>query len=1312
MTFRCLVTACVVGFMGIVANAEVLISEGCDTASDYAGAAASGSGLLGSFPKAFTTSVGLAGGKWSGYGSQPRAFARTLPLPEGFESKGDACVGMNRGSNATAHRWAYLQLMEGKLKVPVGTTLYFRGLISIDKGAATMLTTASNNTIGSGNSFGFCLVPRPGTYGAEGGTPIGLANNIGFYYWKNSTGKQSLSVRVTDAAKTSQSQRLMDDISTPTTDGPNDGNTYICYAEIKVGAGTDGKEVIRAGTSLVSEYNPSSVTWSDPIEAEIISETAYPTHLAIVGDYCVNGWALMDEFVVGTELSDVLVANAAGSPKLTDATLDGGSGAYTAGASLSLAAATDAGVAAHDGSGIGVKLSAGAVALDGDTPVPFEKSFTDADLAADKTYEIYVYAENDVAMVSNAVGTVYTGPLTLTKVCDANEYQLKPGEVMVSRANADPYPLLVNYTLTSTVEGAAAGKTWETPVAVMIPAGETSATLTLKPIVDATVSEDITVTLSLTEGNYPAGSQTVDLTLVNLVPPAGYNTWVAAKDGLASEASNWSMGVPKATDQILFDGNFSSANCTWDAETDGGPAMTVASWTQRDGYAGKVVVATKYPETSSLFTTFTVTGDMLIDCGGLTQVANDIQKEEYRLNLVVGGDLTVGSAGTIDVTGCGPRGVLPGRTANVYAGDYNVFQKTYGDPKRPYYCGSGNDGAWPSYYKGAGGGAVWIEVAGTATVKGAILSEGSVLNSNMDVFDGKTGNITTSGGSVYLKAAVLAGDGNGRISAKSEYSCNLDNQIGSGGRVAIELTATAYDFETAAVKITANANAKQAGSPGHGTIVIRNPGEENGTLYVLGKYDRTFSYNNCEYTRNQTTSIPAGQIWTFDKVVVGDFGMISVGPDTTLSLPNGWQSVYSKNTASVTDYNKKYACGIIDRGGTFDVPAQNGKHAFKNGNWTFHPTNGYVLDADTEVSGGASLGAMYLSATNTTVLACDVKVAGNLDIKSDGVMNANWGGIGGTGPFANGHYSPFIGNELAQGTGHGGQNALADGNDAYGSFFSPMLPGTASGHADLRYVGGGIIKLEVTGTLNVDGVIQSCSGWNNQYWSDRPSAPGSINITAGALTGSGAIKANGAAGYVGTYPKTSWKTQGPSGGGRVAVRLTGAAATFTDEWVANITAKGVSASGTLKPDTANTNVLYSSAGSVYLQTAAQGEKCGTIIICNDNQPANTAYTPLPADAEADDVRDFRKAELLLTGCGRVRFYDNVTIGHVSLDEGSVIDLNGQEVIASRVKLGSVKLASGTYTADLLTTIAEGYVVDSVGGGTLTLSGDALMIVIH
>ena len=1308
-------TVAVAFTVSFAARATVLLSEGCDTASDYAGVAETGSELLGKLPKSWNASIGLANGKWSGYGSQPRAYLKNLPLPEcfaaaGIESKGAACVGMNRGSNATEHRWAYLGFDE-TLKVADGTTLYFRGLMNIDKGAASMLSKPSSDTIANANSFGFCLCPRPDNFGKDGGTPLGLANNIGFYYWKNTSGKAVVSVRVADAGKNSSSKRLLDGLELPTTDGISADNTVICYAEIKVGQGTDGKEVIRAGAVKVSDYDASSLTWSESFEAEIISDTAYPKHIAIVGDYCVSGWALMDEFIVGTELSDVVVAAAEGAPKLGDAVMSGNNGSYGAGATLSKASATDAGVVAHDGTGPGVTFSVGAVDLGEAASVPFSKAFSADDLTANKTYEIYVYAENDVAIVSNSVGTIYTGALTLTKVRDADEYQRKPGEVTVSRASADPYPLTVNYTLSSTAEGAAEGATWEAPVAVTIPAGAMSATLSLKPIVDANVNEDITVTLALAAGNYMTGTDTVDLVLANLEAPEGYNTWVAAADGLASEAGNWSRGVPTASDNILFDGNFSKANCTWDAGTEGGPSATVATWTQRDGYTGLVTVATQYPEAAGAnFTTLTVTGDMLVDCGTLTQVSNAVQKEEYRLNARIGGNLTVGASGAIDVTGRGPRGVMSGRAENVHAGDQNTFQKTYGDPKRPYYCGSGNNGAWPSSYKGAGGGAIWLEVTGTATVKGKILSEGSLLNSNMETFDGNSGNISTSGGSVYLKAAALVGDGTGLISAKCEYSCIADNKIASGGRIAVELTETAYDFDAASVKIKAHANAKQAGSPGHGTIVIRNPGEENGTLYVLGKYDRTFSYNNCEYTRNQTTSIPAGETWTFDKVVVGDFGMISVGPGSTLALPNGWESVHSKNTASLADNLKKYACGIIDRGGTLDVPAKNGTHTFKNGCWTFHPTAGRVLNADTEVSGGASIGTMYLSAGVDTVLPCDVKVTGDLDIKADGFMNANWGGIGGTTAFSAEHYAPFIANDSVRGSGHGGQNAIATDNVSYGSFFSPSLPGTAAGHADYRYVGGGVIKLEVTGTLNVDGSIQSCSGWDNQYWGDRPSAPGSINITAGALTGSGAIKANGAAGYVGTYPKTGWHTQGPSGGGRVAVRLTGKTAAFDDAWLAKITAKGVTATGTPKSDTVNTNLIYSSAGSVYLQTAKDGEKKGMIYIRNDGKSENVAYTSIPVAAEGDSAEDLRHAAFSLLDCANVRFFDSVTIGRVVAGADSRIDLNGQDVVVAGLKSPAGAVTCGTYSA------AKGnlpsFVSDSVGTGSLTVSGSGFFLVVR
>ena len=1302
---RDVVAACAVGVI-CQSQAEILVSEGCDTTSDYANVGSGGSALLSSFPKAFTANVGLAGSKWSGYGTQPHTYPTTLPLPTCFESagivsKGAACVGMNRGSNATGHRWGYLELEADKLKVADGTTLYFRGLINVDKGGAGMLSKPDSNTIGNGNSFGFGLAPRPSSYGGENGSPMNVANGLGFYYWKNSSGGLVVSVRAVDASGMSSSKRLIDGLAAPTADGVSEDNTIVCYAEVKVGAGTDGKEVIRAGAARVRDYDFTNVTWCEPFESEIISGTAYPTCLHIVGDYCVNGWAVMDEFVVATELSDVIVMAASGSPKVTEASLTGSSGSYTASGVLSAASADDAGVVAHDGSGAGVKFSVGALAFDGETPVPFEKAFAASDLAANRTYEIFTYAENDVALVSNSVGFVYTGALTLTKVRDADEYQCKPGEVTVSRAFADPFPLPVSYTLTSTAEGAASGKTWEAPGSVVIPAGATSATLTLKPMVDAAVDEDITVTLALAPGHYAAGTVPVDLLLKNLVPPEGYNTWVAAADGLASEAVNWSRGVPTASDNILFDGNFSKANCTWDAGTDNGPSPSVASWTQRDGYTGKVAVATLYPEVAgATFTTLTVTGNMTLESGTLTQVANDIQKEEYRLNARIGGNLTVGAGAKIDVTGCGPRGVMSGRAANVHAGDSSTFQKTYGDPKRPYYCGSGNNGAWPSYYKGAGGGAVWLEVAGTATVTGKILSEGSLLNSNMDTFDGTSGNIATSGGSVYLKAAALVGDGTGIISTKSEFGCNSDNQIGSGGRVAVELTGTAYDFDGAAVQLKAHANAKQAGSPGHGTIVVKNPGEANGSLYVLGKHDRTFSYNNCEYTRDQTTAIPKGETWTFDKVVVGDFGMISVGPEATLALPNGWESVHAKNKG--TDNLKKFACGIIDRGGTFVVPAKNGKHLFTNGNWTFHPTAGRVLAGDVEIADGASIGAMYLSASKATVLPCDLKVTGNLTVSSTGYMNAIWGGLGGTSDNAKECYSPFLENNVVLGSGHGGQNARAVGNDAYGSFFKPCLPGTPSGHADCRSVGSGVIKLEVTGTLTVDGKIQTNSGWDGQYWNDRPSAPGSIDITAGSLAGTGTIRADGAAGYVGAYPKSGWKAQGPSGGGRVAVRLTDRNAVFSDAWLAQITAKGASATGTLKSDTEDETIRYSSAGSVYLQMAKDGEKRGTVFIRNDGKVENVAYTPVPSVAEADVAADFKNATFSLLEAGKVRFFSDLQLGGLTVATDSKVDLNGRKVVVKRAKLGAASLSTGKHTAASVQ-LPE-FLEDSVGGGILEVTG--------
>jgi hypothetical protein len=81
------------------------------------------------------------------------------------------------------------------------------------------------------------------------------------------------------------------------------------------------------------------------------------------------------------------------------------------------------------------------------------------------------------------------------------------------------------------------------------------------------------------------------------------------------------------------------------------------------------------------------------------------------------------------------------------------------------------------------------------------------------------------------------------------------------------------------------------------------------------------------------------------------------------------------------------------------------------------------------------------------------------------------------------------------------------------------------------------LKLTVGGTLALDGQIVS-DGYSGGNKGVR-GAGGSINVTAGALTGAGSIHANGLSG---------------ESGGRVAVRLTNSGATF-DDFEGTITAR-------------------------------------------------------------------------------------------------------------------------------------------------------------
>ena len=349
-----------------------------------------------------------------------------------------------------------------------------------------------------------------------------------------------------------------------------------------------------------------------------------------------------------------------------------------------------------------------------------------ASLSADKTYQVSVLAENDSGSDEAVAGTLYTGELKLGATTDANENGLVAGTVAVSRNSNDPFPLTVNYTISSSAPGAAEGTTWSAPTAVTIPAGEKTGYLLVTPLLDSSVTEDVEVTVTLAAGNYeiPAAAAKA-LKIVNLVAPDGYNTWVAATDGLASDGANWSEGhSPKSSEKVLFDGRFSTANCEWDANA----SATVASWTQTNGYTGTVTFKTTFPEADAAFTAFTITGDATLCSGKWTHPAATAATEAlahnyYRLKVSIGGTLTICSGASISVSAKGTwaKSSGGGGIGGSYGGQGN-WGTAFGSLLEPSALGesASTTGNSANLAPAFGGGAVWLEVTGKTVLDGKI----------------------------------------------------------------------------------------------------------------------------------------------------------------------------------------------------------------------------------------------------------------------------------------------------------------------------------------------------------------------------------------------------------------------------------------------------------------------------------------------------------------------------------------------------------------------------------------------------------------
>jgi hypothetical protein len=689
-------------------------------------------------------------------------------------------------------------------------------------------------------------------------------------------------------------------------------------------------------------------------------------------------------------------------------------------------------------------------------------------------------------------------------------------------------------------------------------------------------------------------SDSINVTSVFVVAGSVAYWTGAGTNALASNPANWRDGEqPFHMQTIAFGAEGADKPMTWDLD------IAPGGWVQTN-YNSVVTFNTVYPDAGlGDFTILLINGDVNLQSGSWTHLVNKTG-QFYRLNVRVGGDMAIGPAAAIDVAALGYSQLcLDGGVAKTSAnegGSYGARAGVNGtravDPYGCYYApeepGSGGTGG----QDGRGGGAVKLTVAGTLTHNGVINANGSRNN---------WGHYIPSGGSIWIIAGAI--EGTGTLLSRSQNQ----NYSGSGGRIAVILTGKGADFSAYDLVHLANASTMQADAPysgGPGTIYAETAADtpQEGWLILKGNGvmpDSAWRYGN-PFTKDYTSL-------HFARITLTNTVYLTVEPGRTLDL-RGTEVV----AAPSSQVNGIYMAGgdlvldPVDQPISSYLKIANGYELDTakltigaNGN-LWYLTTPAPFGGDIEVAAGGTLtiaktltvdGSMAVNAgglIQTTgpyaapSIALDLHVKGDMSIAEGGTVSATGSGYsGGNGPAPGG---------VNCGASHGGWGRDGAGTctlEPYGSIYNPVTHGAATGGSG---AGGGVILLVVEGMLTNNGSIESCGTTGSYHYGG---AGGSVNITAGSLAGAatGVIKAD-------AHPvHCSACEKGPSGGGRIAVTLTDAAADFAP-YLGKITAFGARI---------NTTTRSGGAGTIYLRTAAQQLDEGTLIIDNDNgfDPAGT-----------------------------------------------------------------------------------------------------------
>jgi len=825
-------------------------------------------------------------------------------------------------------------------------------------------------------------------------------------------------------------------------------------------------------------------------------------------------------------------------------------------------------------------------------------------LQADSMHYYRFFTTNAVRQNWAASTEIFmTGEVTVQKTADADEEGLVNGTFELTRpGTAVNEALTVFYSIGGTavpdvnyVDDLGTSRTFGI--------GEETVTITVTPLLDEVSQDDETVILTLQPGPYAIGTPgSAEMTIFNQgMPGAPTNVWIGA--GSASSDANWSLGhAPTATEDVFL-GGFSTDNMTWDLTN------AVASWTQTEQYTGTVTIETVYPTPENTYGTFTnlvILGDCTVD-GGVWRHGLNVNNQQYRLSVSVGGDFHLGPDAEINMDTRGfnnQRG--PGNASGSFAGGghgglgaagsgWVGGSSTYGSLFGPETLGSG--GA-----EGRGGGALRLVVTNDA-----VIASGAVISTV-----GGGGRGAGAGGSIWITARSISGGGTLRAEG-GEGSGSNNHNGGGGGRIALVLTGAGETFAafTNAAVVQAYGGPGSAGRGAAGTVYLQagDQPDGEGTLII--------DNNNHSVHHSVATVIPSDtELGTLSSIVIRNNGILGLSdpdqPLTFAALPIAFAGYGQAALRVVGDANIIWPTTLV--------------------------VDDYTLIADglaqtlTNLQvGGDAPGAIRHPANHSSeVWTLDLALSGDLTVKSNGWINADGRG------FAN-QTGPGAGSGSFQGGGHGGLGSPGSdtipNSSTYGSILAPMALG--SGGAEDR--GGGIVRLTVAGhtLIEATGMISAHGGSGGR----GTGAGGSIHLVSASLSGGGSISAHGGTGGS-NHPHGG-------GGGRIAVRLTGPGQTFST-FTGVTTAYGGLGGGSQQ----------GAAGTVYRET---GDGDGRVLVDNATRTVKNdeVVTELPPAALFDD--DLSAVAVDIVPNGRVRLTGAVTVNELDIAAGAVLDLNGATI---------------------------------------------------